>query len=83
MEVIKTLSPGVNGTKRYVKLYGEKLVCVRYRMNKETGDRYTTIELIVDESLANDPSQSQELDASMLKFLQERYKKNLTNGNND
>jgi len=45
MEVIKTLSPGVNGTKRYVKLYGNKLVCVRYRIDKSTGDRFTTIEL--------------------------------------
>ncbi len=75
MEVIKTLSPGVNGTKRYVKLYGDKLVCVRYRIEKSTGDRFTTIELIVDESLANDPTQSQELDVSTLKFLQERFSK--------
>lgn len=32
METRLILSPGQNGTKKLVKQYGEKLVCVRYRL---------------------------------------------------
>jgi len=44
-----TLRPGQNGTKRLAKKYGERLVCVRYRYDRSTGRRYTTVELIEDE----------------------------------
>ncbi len=49
MEVTKTLLAGKNGTKRYLREYGDNLYCVRYRQDKEKGKRYTTVELIVDE----------------------------------
>ncbi|HHJ35344.1 MAG TPA: hypothetical protein ENJ87_06230 [Gammaproteobacteria bacterium] len=49
MEVSRTLQPGEMGTKHYLDHYGDKLVCVRYRINKKAGKRYTTIELIVNE----------------------------------
>ena len=49
MEISKTLKPGKMGTKRFLKQYGDKLVCVRYRINKQTKKRYTTVEIIVDE----------------------------------
>ena len=41
-----TLQPGQKGTKRLAKKYGDRLVCVRYRFDAETGRRYTTVELI-------------------------------------
>ena len=49
MEVIKNLKPGTDGTKRYLRKYGERLLCVRYRLDKDNGKRYTTVELIVDQ----------------------------------
>ncbi len=30
MDVIKKLSTGVPGTKRYLREYGDRLVCIRY-----------------------------------------------------
>jgi len=49
MEVKATIKPGLNGTKKYLKKYGDQLVCVRYRYDKKTNKRQTTVELIVDE----------------------------------
>jgi hypothetical protein len=48
-EVIKTLRPGQPGTKRFVKKFGNRLVCVRYRVNQNRRVRSTTVELLVDE----------------------------------
>jgi hypothetical protein len=44
-----TLAPGQNGTKKLARKYGERLVCVRYRYDEESRQRFKTIELIVDE----------------------------------
>ncbi|MEM7281968.1 MAG: hypothetical protein AAF438_10115 [Pseudomonadota bacterium] len=49
MDVGSTLKPGANGTKTLQSLYGDRLLFVRYRYDKETRTRYKTIELIVDE----------------------------------
>ncbi len=49
MEIRKTLQPGDMGTKRLLKKYGEQLVCVRYRIDKLSQKRFTTVELIIDE----------------------------------
>ncbi len=49
MEIRKTLRPGDMGTKRFLNKYGNKLVCVRYRVDKQQRKRYTTIELIIEE----------------------------------
>lgn len=49
MQVLKTLPPGTNGTKRFAAEYGDKLVCVRYRLDEQGQRRVTTIELIVEE----------------------------------
>jgi hypothetical protein len=48
MDVIKKMKPGEPGTKRIHAKYGEQLVCVRYRHDKQNHRRVTTIELIVD-----------------------------------
>jgi hypothetical protein len=45
-----TLRPGQRGTKKLVKHYGDRLVCVRYRYDRATGKRVKTVELIVDET---------------------------------
>lgn len=49
MEVKATIKPGQNGSKRYLRKYGDQLVCVRYRYDKGRQKRMTTVELIVDE----------------------------------
>ena len=45
-----TLRPGQKGTKALTKKFGERLVCVRYKFDQETGRRYTTVELIEEET---------------------------------
>ncbi len=45
-----TLRPGQKGTKGLAKKYGDRLVCVRYKYEQETGRRYTTVELIEQET---------------------------------
>ena len=49
MDVIKKMNPGDPGTKRLLAKYGDKLICVRYRNDKDKQRRVTTVELIVDE----------------------------------
>ncbi len=44
-----TLKPGQRGTRQLVDLYGDRLVCVRYRYDPRAGKRYKTVELIVEE----------------------------------
>jgi hypothetical protein len=43
------LKPGQNGTRKLVRQYGDRLVCVRYRYDERTQRRYKTAEIIVDE----------------------------------
>jgi len=43
------MQPGQPGTKRYIRQYGESLICVRYRRDTANASRLTTVELIVDE----------------------------------
>lgn len=47
MRVLKTLNPGEPGTLRFQIRFKERLVCVRYREDKNSGKRYTTVEVIV------------------------------------
>jgi hypothetical protein len=56
MEVEKTLRPGSDGTKRFVERFGSPLVCVRHRVDRQQGLRYTTVELIVDRRLYTEPT---------------------------
>ncbi len=45
----KRLKPGNPGTRRLLQRYGADLLCVRYRVDRSTGKRFTTIEQLVDE----------------------------------
>ena len=44
-----SLKPGRRGTKKLLAKYGERLVCVRYRLDQGTGRRFKTVELVVDD----------------------------------
>lgn len=46
--VRKKLGAGQPGTRRYLRQFGDSLVCVRYRHHAD-GRRYTTVEIVVDE----------------------------------
>lgn len=50
MQARRTLSPGQKGTKKFLDRYGDRLVCVRYRYDREQSKRFTTVEIIVEES---------------------------------
>ncbi|MBN2318362.1 MAG: hypothetical protein JXR49_04760 [Acidobacteria bacterium] len=47
--VIKTLLPHQPGSSKYLALYGDALVAVRYRYNEKDRKRRITVELVVDE----------------------------------
>lgn len=49
MDVGKVLKPGDKGTKRLQQVYGDKLICVRYRYDKKQRKRLTTAEIIIEE----------------------------------
>lgn len=55
MQTRLSLRPGDVGTRRLCKVYGEQLVCVRYRYDPEKRKRFKTIELIVEESAWKPP----------------------------
>ncbi len=46
---MRKLKPGQPGTKKLVKQYGERLVCVRYRYDREQEVRTKTVELVVEQ----------------------------------
>jgi hypothetical protein len=50
MRARRTLAPGQKGTKKLLRKYGAQLVCVRYRYDAERRLRFTTVELIVEQS---------------------------------
>jgi hypothetical protein len=50
MAIKRTLKPGQPGTMRFVERYGDELVCVRYRYDVKNKKRYTTVEIIVENS---------------------------------
>ena len=47
--VRKTIRPGEKGTARFVRDWGERLVCVRYRFDAKERVRYTTVEIVTSE----------------------------------
>lgn len=49
MKSYNHLKPGQKGTRRLVEQYGESLLCVRYRYDKQRGVRLKTVEIIVEE----------------------------------
>ena len=50
MQARRTLAPGQKGTKKFLDRYGEHLICVRYRYDERRRKRFTTVEIIVEES---------------------------------
>lgn len=49
MQARLKLKPGQKGTKKLVELYGNRLVCVRYRYDEREQKRFKTVEIVVEE----------------------------------
>jgi hypothetical protein len=49
MQVRSTVHPEQRGAKKLRILYGDRLVCVRYRYDAQRQKRFKTVELIVEE----------------------------------
>ena len=47
---VQVVRPGGPGTKRLLAQYGDRLVCVRYTYDSETGRRFKTAEIILEEA---------------------------------
>ena len=52
----RKVTPGQKGTKKLQAQYGDRLLCVRYRYDREQRRRYKTVELIVEEAKWTPPS---------------------------
>lgn len=49
MRTRKLLRPGEPGTKKVVQVYGESLVCVRYRYDPKLKRKIKTVELVIED----------------------------------
>jgi hypothetical protein len=58
MQARRILTPGQKGMKKFLERYGKQLVCVRYRYDDQRRKRFTTIEIIVEESDWSPPDNS-------------------------
>lgn len=56
--IVKKLNPDQKGALRLAERFGDRLVCVRYRTDPESGRRFTTVEIVVEErpSIAPEPA---------------------------
>jgi hypothetical protein len=45
-DVRKTMRPGEPGTRRHLRDWGDRLVCVRHRVDLAKGIRFTTVEIV-------------------------------------
>lgn len=50
MKTRRTLKPGQPGTKKLVKEFGDRLLCVRYRYDAAKNRRLKTAEIILEET---------------------------------
>ena len=53
-----TLHPDQDGAKQLREQYGDRLVCVRYRYDETTKQRWKTVELVIEKSVW-EPTQEQ------------------------
>lgn len=70
------LKPGQKGTKRLAEIYGDSLLCIRFRYDEETGKRLKTVELIVEKSDWTPPAPKFSAD-TLVPLLIEGYEKDL------
>ncbi|MBI4989193.1 MAG: hypothetical protein HZC23_10270 [Rhodocyclales bacterium] len=59
--IVKKLHPNQKGTRRLSARFGDHLVCVRYRTDPDSGRRFTTVEIVVEERTPATPAPSHKL----------------------
>lgn len=59
--IVKKLKPDQKGARRLSDRFGDRLVCVRYRTDPESGRRFTTVEIIVEERASTTPAPTHQL----------------------
>ena len=53
------MNPGMKGTNKLVKKFGDNLVCVRYQYDSINGQRLTTVEIVINrQKWTLDPSRT-------------------------
>lgn len=62
-DVRKTMRPGDPGTSRHLRDWGVRLVCVRHRVDRAKGVRFTTVEIVASEERAARPKRGPHPDA--------------------
>lgn len=50
LRIAKRIRPNRNGAKRFALRYGDQLVCVRHRLSADSTIRYTTVELVIEQT---------------------------------
>ena len=50
------MAPGAKGTRKLLRVYGERLVCVRYRYDEASRTRLKTVEIVIEEVPWTPPS---------------------------
>ncbi len=45
--IVKKLNPDQKGALRHAERFGDRLVCVRYRTDPDSGRRFTTVEIVI------------------------------------
>ena len=50
MQARQTSALGQKGAKNFLEHYGEQLICVRYHYDQQRRKRFTTFEIIAEES---------------------------------
>jgi hypothetical protein len=55
MQARWTPAPGQKSVRKFLDRYGEQLICVRYRYDQQQRRRFTTVEIIVEESRWSPP----------------------------
>jgi hypothetical protein len=48
MRFTNKILPGRPGSKKLMREYGDRLICVRYRYDSETGEKIKTVEILID-----------------------------------
>ncbi len=48
-QIVKKIQPHQNGARRLSERFADRLVCVRYRTDPDSGRRFTTVEILVEE----------------------------------
>ena len=54
--IVKKLNPDQKGALRLAERFGDRLVCVRYRTDSESGRRFTTAEIVIEERASIAPA---------------------------